>query len=158
MSKFQKLSLLALRLGMGWLFFYAGVTKITDPAWSAAGYLKNAKTFTGFYEWLASPAVLPLTNFLNEWGLTIIGAALIIGLFTKLGSWLGAILMVLYYFPVLEFPKVGAHSYIVDEHIIYALAFLVLAAFSAGRFWGLEKWCASLPICRRYPKLRSLLG
>lgn len=158
MNQTQKISLFLLRISIGWLFFYAGITKVLNPVWSAAGYLKGAKTFTGFYHWLASPEIIPFTNFFNEWGLTLIGAALILGVFVRLSSVLGAAVMVLYYFPILIFPKVGTNAYLIDEHIIYALVFLLLAAFRAGQVWGLENWCASLPICRRYPRLRHILG
>lgn len=158
MTYYQKLFLVLLRLSMGWLFFYAGITKVLNPNWSAAGYLNNAKTFSGFYHWLASPELLPFTNFFNEWGLTLIGAALILGVFVRLSSVLGAAMMVLYYFPILTFPKVGTNAYLVDDHIIYAITLLFLGAVGAGRYFGLENWCRSLPICSRYPKLRRLLG
>lgn len=142
---------------MGWLFFYAGATKILDPSWSAAGYLQGAKTFPDFYHWLANPALLPLVNFVNEWGLTLIGAALILGIFTRLAGIFGAIIMILYYLP-LGFPYPNSHSLIVDEHIIYALALLLLGALEAGRVFGLEKWCAGLPICSKFPKIRNWIG
>lgn len=158
MTTFQKTSLFLLRISLGWMFFYAGITKILDPQWSAAGYLENAKTFGGFYDWLIGPSMLPVVNFLNEWGLLLIGVALILGVFVRLASYAGAILMLLYYMPILQFPYPNAHSYIVDEHIIYIAGFLILAAYRAGRSWGLEKWCSSLPICSRYPSLRSWLG
>src|SRR3990167_4561730 len=138
MTKFQKISLFFLRISMGWMFFWAGITKVLDPAWSAAGYLRGAKTFTSFYLWLTTPSLLPLTNFVNEWGLTLLGAALILGLFVRLSSVLGAALMLLYYLPILQFPYPNAHSYIVDEHIVYALALLYFAAVGAGRVWGLD--------------------
>ena len=59
------------------------------------------------------------------------------GIFVRFSSLLGAALMLLYYFPVLEFPYV-AHSWLVDEHIIYALILLFFAAGRAGRVWGLD--------------------
>ena len=158
MTRYQKIFLFLLRVSFGFLFLYAGFTKVIDPTWSAAGYLKGATTFAGFYQWLSSPQIIPLTNFLNEWGLTLIGAALILGVFVRLSVILGATMMILYYFPILNFPTVGEHGYLVDEHIIYALALLLLGALRAGRVIGLEKWCSNLPICSRYPKLRSLLG
>ena len=158
MSKFQKVSLVLLRVATGWLMFYAGITKILDPAWSAAGYLGNAKTFSGFYEWFLQPPLLPITNFINEWGLTLLGVSLILGIGVRLSSVLGAALMLLYYFPVLEFPYIPPHSYIVDDHVIYALVLLFFAAVKAGRTWGLENWCANLPICRKISKLRSWFG
>ena len=95
---------------------------------------------------------------MNEWGLTLIGIALILGIAVRFYSFFGALLMLLYYFPILQFPYPNPHSYIVDEHIIYTAAFLALAAVRAGRVWGLENWCANLPICSRFPRLRNWLG
>lgn len=158
MNTFQKVSVFALRISLGWMFFWAGITKVLNPAWSAEGYLKTAQTFSGFYEWLASPALLPLTNFVNEWGLTLLGASLILGVFVRLSSFSGALMMLLYYLPILKFPYPNPHAFLVDEHIIYIAALFCLAAFRAGRVWGLENWCAQLPICAKFPKLRKLLG
>lgn len=149
--------LAALRIALGWLMLYAGLVKVFNPSWSAAGYLQNAKTFAVFYQWLTQPNILPVINFINEWGLTLLGISLILGVFTRLSSLFGALLMLLYYFPVLAFPYIE-HSFIVDEHIIYALVLLLFAASRAGRYYGLENWCANLPICGKYPKLREWLG
>lgn len=156
MTQFQKISLLLLRLTMGWMFFYAGIIKVINPEWSAAGYLKGAKNFVGFYEWLVSPAMLPIVNFVNEWGLTLLGVSLILGISVRLSSILGAVLMILYYLP-LDLPYPNAHSLIVDEHIIYAVALLLLGSFRAGRTWGLENWFSKTSICSKYPTVRKLL-
>lgn len=158
MTRFQKISLFLLRIALGLMFFYAGITKVIDPAWSADGYLKGAKTFAGFYQLLISPGVLPFINLINEWGLTLLGLSLILGIFARLSSFLGAALMILYYFPILDFPYPNPHSFLVDEHIIYALALILLASFRAGKIWGLENWCANLPVCSKFPKLRDWLG
>ena len=149
--------LLISRLAVGWLIFYAGITKILDPAWTSKGYLMGAKTFPGFYGWFVSPENIGWVDFLNEWGLTLIGASLILGLGVRLSSILGAALMLLYYFPILEFPKVE-HGFIVDDHIIYAAVLAFFAAVRAGRYYGLDNWCANLPICRRYPRLHKIWG
>lgn len=138
MTKSQKVSLLFLRIISGWLLFYAGITKVLNPEWSAAGYLSNAKTFSGFYDMLLNPSVLPIINILNEWGLTLLGIALLLGLFTRISSVLAAILMLLYYFPILAFPYAGDHSFIVDDHIMYVGAFVILYYFNAGKYWGLD--------------------
>lgn len=139
--------------------FYAGITKVLNPEWSAEGYLRGAKTFSGFYTMIADSSLLPFIDFINEWGLTLLGVSLILGVFVRLSSIFGVVLMLLYYFPVLEFPYIpGAHAFLVDEHIIYALALLVLASAKSGRVWGLENWCSNLPICAKYPKLRNWLG
>ena len=157
MSKYQKISLFVLRLSVGWMFFYAGITKVVNPEWSAAGYLSGAKMFLGFYGWLLSPNILPTVNLVNEWGLTLLGISLILGIGVRLSSVLGALLMSLYYVP-LGFPHPNPHSYIVDEHIIYLAILLYFATIRAGRVWGLENWCSNLPICSQYPKLRNWLG
>ena len=158
MTNFQKIALAASRIALGWMFFYAGITKILS------GNL------------FLNPQILPAVNFLNEWGLTLVGVSLILGIFTRLGSIVGAGLLMLYYFPVLGplpegiitplsgyFPfNLGlypdTHSFIVDSHILEALAVLVVGALKAGRVFGLENWCANLPLCRRWYETRSWLG
>lgn len=138
------MSIVALRLSLGWLFFWAGITKILNPAWTSQKYLEGAKAFAGFYHFLASSSLLPYTNFINEWGLALIGVSLMLGVFVRLSGILGAVLMLLYYLPILDFPYPNAHSFLVDEHIVYAAALLLLAAFRAGRTFGLESWCETL--------------
>lgn len=137
MSQFQKVSMFFLRVSIGWLFFYAGITKVLDPKWSAAGYLKGAKIFTGFYNSLLAPSTLTIVNFLNEWGLTVLGLSLIFGIFVKRSAILGVVLMLLYYLP-LGIWHPNAHSLVVDEHIIYIFSLLLLASLDAGRTWGLD--------------------
>lgn len=158
MNQYQKTTVVLLRICLGWLFFYSGITKVLNPDWSAAGYLQGAKTLAPIYQWLLQPDILPVVNFLNEWGQLVLGIALLLGVFVRLGGILGIALMLLYYLPVLEFPYIGKNAFIVDEHIVYAVALLLLAAFQAGRIWGLENWCSQLPICSKYPRLRWWLG
>ena len=136
----KKIAIFSLRILLGALMLYAGVTKVFDPSWSAAGYLQNAKTFHSFYEFMSSDAILPIINIVNSWGLTLLGISLLSGMFIKVASYLGAGLMFLYYFPVLEFPYIpGAHAFIVDEHIIYAACLILLGIFDAGKIWGLDQ-------------------
>lgn len=138
MVKFKKYVLFLLRVSLGWMLLYAGVTKIMDPEWSAEGYIRDAQTFTDWYAILLQPEYIEIVNLANQWGLALLGASLIVGLFVRFTTPLAALLMILYYFPVLDFPKVG-NGYIVDDHIIYALAFLVLMVTKAGKYWGLDK-------------------
>lgn len=143
---------------MGWVMFYAGIAKIMDPEWTAAGFLKHATTFTGFYNALTDASILPLVDFANEWGLSLLGVSLILGVGVRLSAFLGAILMMLYYFPTLDFPMAGEHSYIIDDHVVYAVALLFLSAVRAGRYYGLESRMANWPILSRYPGLRNAIG
>jgi len=138
--------------------FYAGITKLMNPNWSAAGYLGNAKMLPDFYAWLTTPAVLPIINFVNEWALTLLGVSLILGVFVRLSSVLGSLLMLLYYLPILDFPYPNAHAYIVDEHIIYILVLLSFSALKAGRVFGLDRAVSRSRFMSRHPRILGWLS
>lgn len=157
MSLFQKISLLLVRVSLGWLFFYAGLSKILTPGWSAAGYINGAQSGTWLYSLFLNSSILPVVNALVQYGLLLLGVALILGVFVRLSALLGSLLMILLYFPILTFPYAGKTAFIIDDHIIFIATLALLAAFRAGRVWGLAGWCSRLPICSRFPKLRSLL-
>ncbi|MEK7194605.1 MAG: DoxX family protein [Patescibacteria group bacterium] len=133
----QKIILFLLRISVGWYMFYAGITKVMDPAWSAVGYLKGAKLLPGLYTWFTSPGVLPIINFVNEWGLTLLGVSLILGIFVKYSAPLGALMMLLYYIP-LGIIHPDAHSMVVDDHVIFIFVLLYFAFVEAGKTWGLD--------------------
>jgi len=130
--------ILWLRLALGWLFFYAGITKVVDSSWSAEGFLNGAKTFSSFYAWFALPSNIGWVNLLNEWGLTLIGIALILGIATRLASYAGIMLMALYYIPGLSFPYVN-NGLLVDQHIIYILVLCLIIKNKEHYYWGLQK-------------------
>jgi len=143
MTRYQQIALFLLRVSLGWLYFYAGISKVMNPEWSAAGFLKGAKTFAPFYQAMLHPSVLPFVDFLNEWGLTLLGVSLLIGCLVRVSTYAGAALMALYYLPILDFPYPNSHAFLVDEHIIYIAALVVLVAFDAGRIWGVDGWLAN---------------
>lgn len=154
MNQAEKISLLLLRFSVGALFFYAGISKVFPtltkacslgletcrPVFSAAGFLKNAQAFTDIYGWFASASNIGWVNFMNKWGLTLIGLALIVGATVRLASISGILLMALYYLPTLRFPFAGDNGYIVDDHIIYIFVLAILATFGAGQIIGLDKY------------------
>ncbi|HMQ02280.1 MAG TPA: DoxX family protein [Candidatus Doudnabacteria bacterium] len=157
MERYKHLLIFLLRISLGWILLYAGISKVMNPEWSAVGFLSNAKTFPGLYEWFASPAILPLTNFLNEWGQVLLGIAILLGVVMTLSSLLAAFMMMMYYFPILVFPYAGANSFIIDQHIIFAIGFLLLATLRAGNYWGLGRWWSNLSIWQKYPRLKPWL-
>lgn len=157
MTRSEKISLLLLRVSLGWLFLYSGITKILNPEWSSLKYLEGAKMFTGFFAWMTQPSVLSVIDLMNEWGQLLLGISLILGIAVRLSTTLGAILMALYYM-ALPFPYPNPQSFIIDQHIIYALVMIYLGAIHAGRVYGLETWCSNLPICSKFPRLRKILG
>lgn len=134
----HKIVLFLLRISLGWYMLYAGITKVLDPTWSTEGYLKGAKLLPGFYMWLTSPDILPIVNFANEWGLTLLGVSLILGIFVKYSAPLGALLMLLYYIP-LGIIHPDDHSLIVDQHIIFGLLMIYFALAKTEGMWGLDE-------------------
>lgn len=138
MNKAQKITLFLLRVALGGLFIYSGVTKILDPKWSAEGYIAGAKNFPQLYHLFLKPGILPIVSLANSWGQTLLGISLLSGAFVRISAILGAVLMLLYYF-ALPLPQIDPHTYLVDEHVIYAASLLVLAACDAGKLWGLGK-------------------
>jgi thiosulfate dehydrogenase (quinone) large subunit len=128
MSRLQKKIIIAVRIALGFLMAYAGLSHIADPNWSAAGYLMHTQTLPSVFHFFARPDILPLTNFANEWLLLLVGLSMMSGLFIGAFSVIGAILMALYYLPILHFPYVGNNAFLIDEHIIYILIFLFFAA------------------------------
>ncbi len=80
--------LLCLRIVIGWQLLYEGLAKLLTPDWTAAPYLLLSRGFfPGFFHWLgSSPGMLGAVNFLNTWGLTLIGLALILGVVTRFAS------------------------------------------------------------------------
>ncbi len=139
MNKLTSPTIFLLRVALGWLFLYSGIIKVMTTTWSAESYISGAKVLPQLFNFLLDPAVLPYVNLVNKWGLVLIGASLIFGLFVRWSALAGAILMILYYLPVLQFPYAGNNFFIVDEHIIYALVLFFLAIVGAGRVWGLDR-------------------
>lgn len=129
----QKKLLFLTRVLLGWLYFYAGMTKVVDPSWTSAGYLKAAKVFSTVYQLMLSPEVLPVVDFMNKWGLTLLGVSLILGVGMRISVRLGVLLMALYYVPVMKPP-------FIDQHVIYSLTLVCLLVFGADKVWGVRGW------------------
>ncbi|MEX0616464.1 MAG: DoxX family protein [Candidatus Woykebacteria bacterium] len=161
MTYSAKVSLFLLRLGIGWVFFYAGWSKVitffTDTKnWTAAGFLiGGAKDpthiFAPLFESLAGNTTI---DYLNAYGLLFIGIGLLSGGMVRLASLFGIILMLLYYLP--GYPPENA--FIIDDHIIYSLVLIFLAAAGAGRMWGLDKNIEKWPMVKKNPWLVKILG
>ncbi len=145
----------ALRLVLGWFMFFAGIEKVIDPAWTAKGFLLTAKTFPAFYAWFGTPAQSWWVDPLNAWGITLVGVALLLGVAVRPAAIAGAVLMILYYFPHVAFPTVP-HGFIVEEHIIYGVAFLLVAYLPQARAFGLASTLRRT-FLMRIPLVRALL-
>jgi len=116
-----------IRIAIGWHFLHEGLIKFFADKWSAASYLNNTYGFlSGFYHWLAaSPARLAVVDFLNVWGLILIGLALFVGICTRWASIIGAFLLMLYYF---AYPPFGV-SLFGSDGTVYIVNQLLIEAF-----------------------------
>lgn len=117
-----------------------------NPSWSSAGFLSESQwIMSGFADWIISNSdVLAVVDFLNTWGLILIGAFLILGLFGRIVAVLGAVLLLMYYLnspPLtgLEYSVPTEGDYLViNKTLIEAVALFVLAVFPTSRFIGLD--------------------
>ncbi len=159
-TRFQIPTLVGLRLALGWVFLYAGLTQITNPEFSAVGLLTNAKTFPGLFAWLAAPGIVDVVNFLASWGHVLIGLSLVSGIALRMSIPFAVLLNILYWLPRLDFPYVG-HGFIVDSHIVYAIGLIYLLTTNAGRYFSLETWLEKRALVHkwseRHPHLRPWL-
>lgn len=146
--------LVLLRVAIGWHFLYEGLIKLFNPSWTPFGYLMDSKGIfaTVFYAIANNPSLLKVVAALNEWGLILIGAGLILGLFTRTATWAGMLLLVFYYFshpPLVgltyALPSEGSY-FIIDKVVIEFLAMGVLALFPTGSAIGLDRLLFGSPL------------
>jgi thiosulfate dehydrogenase [quinone] large subunit len=144
--KWQQGALLALRILIGWHFLYEGLHKLIHPEWSALGFLANSQwIFSGVAEWIISnPGVLNIVDTMNTWGLIAIGLGLILGLFTKIASLAGCILLLLYYIfnpPFIGMELIGpmeGNYLLVNKTLIEAVTLFYIAVTPMSRRFGLD--------------------
>jgi len=149
-SRFQTIALVSLRIVIGWHFLYEGLAKLTNPYWTSAGYLAESKGwFSGFFlDIAAHPTVLTVVDYLNIWGLILIGVGLMLGAFTRIATIAGIVLLALYYLAVppligLTYPMPTEGSYlIINKVLIELVALVVLLAFPTGRVVGIDRLLA----------------
>ena len=158
-TSFNRGVILFFRIAMGWTFLYAGVTQLIDPQFTVAGFLGTTKTFHAFYAWFASPEMAPLTNTLVPWGHFLIGLALVTGLLVRASGVFGILLMITYYFAHMDFPYVENHfNFIMDYHLVYAVAIAFVMAARGGEVFGLDGWLGRRQFMLSHPALKPLLG
>ena len=111
-----------IRIAVGWHFLYEGIVKLLDSSWSAQAYLLGTVGFSSdFFHWLAmNPGLLKIVDFISIAGITLIGLGLFFGLFTRIASFFGSLLLLSFYF---AYPPFGIstlnsffdHNFVVDK-------------------------------------------
>lgn len=145
-TKSQTISLLILRYLIGWHILYEGIAKALNPQWSSLSFLQQSQgLLSGFARWVVShPDVLSTVDFLNTWGLILIGLGLIFGLFAKTASFVGAGLVFIYYLNAIPFigsqhaMALDGNYLLVDKTLIEAASLCVLGLFPTSRIYGID--------------------
>jgi uncharacterized membrane protein YphA (DoxX/SURF4 family) len=90
------------------------------------------------------PAILRYTDLGISYGLVVIGACLLLGLFTRLNCVAGAVFLVMLYLAMPSWPwlpenlKAESHYLYVSKNLLVALGLLALAGTRSGRWFGLD--------------------
>lgn len=139
---------LFLRLYLGWEWLLAGWGKLHNPAWTGSqagsaitGFLTGALAkangehpdVQGWYAWFLQHVVLTHSvfwSYLVAWGETLVGVALILGIFTGIAAFLAS-------FMNLSYLLAGTVS--INPVLFVIATWLVLAWKTAG-WWGLDRW------------------
>lgn len=152
-----KVPILLLRLSIGWVFFYAGWDKArtfftSAEDWTATGFLSHLEgPPADFFATLAGSTIV---DYLNAYGLLLIGTVLILGIFVRWSAFWGTVIMLLYF--LASYP--AEHAFIVDDHIVYAFVLIALAAVGAGRVWGLDGIIEKSEFAKSNPWILKILG
>jgi len=148
LTGWQTWALVVLRVAIGWHFLYEGITKLLNPDWSSLGYLMDSGgLFRGmFHSMAANATMLNILDFMNVWGLILIGTGLILGLLSRVAVISGMVLLAFYY---LSHPAIIGASYAipsegsylwVNKNLIELLALWVLLLFPTWRTVGLDRF------------------
>ena len=94
----------------------------------------------------ASPTAVTFVDYLNMWGLTLIGLGLMLGLLTRTATVAGLVLLALYYIAAPPFvgyaygmPSEGSYL-IVNKVLIELAALAVLLVHPTARTFGLDRF------------------
>ena len=175
-TKARERGLVILRVVLGFGFLYAGLEKWLNFAgdekpWSAAGFLtygtagsvpnmvgladpmSHNPTQSFWVDIASNPTVIGIVDSLVVFGEIAIGAALILGVPTRLAGTLGAVMMLLFWIASWDF-QYG----IVNQQFVYMVLSAFVAYAAAGKILGVDAVIEKTDLVRRRPALRHVLG
>lgn len=146
-NRVLKWLLTVVRILIGWHFLYEGIAKILSSGWSSAPYLAGSKwIFAPLFSAMANnPSVVAVVDFMNIWGMILVGLGLILGLFSRWASLGGAIMMFLYF---IAYPPIPGYmfgipvegSYLwVNRNLIELFVLIAFVFISPGLWYGLDR-------------------
>lgn len=148
MKKYSAYLLTGLRILVGWHFLYEGIAKLMIPGWSAKSYLLGSRWIFAdiFHQIAASPDVMKAVDFLNIWGLILIGFSLFAGLLVRWSSVAGSVLLLFYFVAYPPIPgytlgTVTEGSYLwVNKTLIEFFVLMVFTVLPAEFMFGADRW------------------
>jgi uncharacterized membrane protein YphA (DoxX/SURF4 family) len=169
MKKYSIHLITGLRILVGWHFLYEGIAKLMTPGWSSKGYLIGSKWVFAdiFHQMAALPEMMKVVDFMNIWGLILIGLSLFIGLLVRWSSIAGAILLLFYFvaYPPIPGYTIGTvtegsylwvNKTLIEFFILLVFVFLPTESFlGADRLikrWREEKAHAPIPSSKKGEK------
>ena len=167
-------TLAGLRIATGFVFLWAFFDKLfglgystpSERAWINGG--SPTKGFLGSIE--AGPFASTFRSIAGDWwvdwlfmvGLLAVGLAVLLGVGLRLAAVSGTVLVALMWIAEWHPARftsagepTGSTNPLVDYHVIYALALIVIAVTAAGDRWGLGQAWRRLPIVRRHASTLS---
>ena len=103
---------------------------------------------------------LRISDLLTILGLTVLGACLILGLFTRFSALMAAIMLFMFYAAMPPWPGLPEvpgpeHSFIVNKTFIEVIALLAIACLPSGRWFGADGMIGSWLAKRKMSKLAA---
>jgi len=159
-------SLAVLRLATGFIFLWAfldktfglGFSTPAERAWISGGtpsqgFLKG-DAVVGPLKPLFAGIASPASDVLFMLGMLGIGIAVMVGVGLRVSAVAGTVILVLMYLAEWPFGANAASTNpLVDYHIIYALALIIIAALSAGDTWGAGRLWKQFGFVQKMPWL-----
>ncbi|GIW65552.1 MAG: hypothetical protein KatS3mg094_071 [Candidatus Parcubacteria bacterium] len=174
MNKNLQITLGLLRLSLGWIFFWSFLDKLFGLGFSTCrnreinivdyfcrdawinggsptfGFLKFAVKGP-FAEIFRSMAGNPVVDWLFMLGLLGVGLGLMLGIFIKLSTFFGGLMLVLIYIAGFILPE---HNPFLDEHLVYTILMGLLYLSDSGNYLGLGNWWQNTKLVQKYKILK----
>jgi len=149
------------RLAVAFLFLWSGIGKVqTLLAGKSAtsGFLSGASVagspFAAFFNSLAGN---PVAEYLVVAGEFAIGMSLVFGVFTRIGSVSGGLMMLLFTVAMWPIADTAGANPLVDYRVIYGVMFAMFFFLRPGLFLGVDGIVQRLGFVERRPRLHRVL-
>lgn len=148
------------RLALGFLFLWSAYGKIQTEMsgrLATADFLRKSVSgpFTGFFNSLSGNLAV---EYLLVYGEFLIGVALIFGIFTRVASVSGMLMMLLFTIALWPIADTPTANPLVDFRVIYAVMFLGFFFLRPGRFLGGDGFLLKSKFVNSRPSLKALVS